>query len=228
MTAAELKALEDAEHCNTCAHEAGHTAAALMLGAQPVGARADRVTVEEAITGDPNRPVGWVSLGDTDLNDHDLDAVRRRALVVLAGPLNEGHEPDRWPLGLAALTPDGRQLRRAVTLLGLDEGGYKRLVDDARELARSKEFKRSAAMIAELLAHGPLNRNQLDTIKKVAEEDPMGSPEWKTFPTKVTVLDPEYAHVREQARKAILADFEAAHEAETKSLQPTRVATFEV
>jgi hypothetical protein len=204
----------NAMHRQLIEHEAGHAIVSLLSGLRVK--RVHTPPPPDVPPDDLDAPAGFVDLepgGDP----------RARALVLLGGPLAEGKPPPAWPI--APRTDDERKLAKLVG--ETDELTYLEMVRDAEEIVKGDEFTRMHMLASELLAHPPyqLDGKQLDHIR----ETTMDIKHKTAFPTRVRVLvDPEVAGVREEAYKSTLATFDAVHlEAETKSLQPAKIAVFD-
>jgi hypothetical protein len=135
-------------------HEARHVAAAMLLGVPVVDASA----IPE-IDGDELVSLGHVDLG---LESWTYEDVRNRALVTLVGYLGER---DDWPpphpsgpsmRGKAPAHPgnDGAKLWKAIEALGMDKLGYLRLVQEARDLVKRRDFRRLEVGVTYLLEQG--------------------------------------------------------------------------
>jgi hypothetical protein len=116
------QALEIVMHEKLCAHEAGHAAAALLLGLDVQHARAGRHTLEEMKHGNPDEAAGEVMIRGIATPESHMAL----AVVTLAGPLHEGRAywPPKWPLSSVPMVPDEADIGEAVKRLGLDERGY--------------------------------------------------------------------------------------------------------
>jgi HK97 family phage prohead protease len=127
----------------TARHEAYHLAAALVLGFRPLEASASL---------DEDGLVGRVSV---DLADEDWTTRRLKdwAVVVLTGPLSEGAVPS-WPPSADSYHRDDRQLADVVSKLALTKSGWDELLDEAKQLTATHDFKQLAGLAEAVLAIG--------------------------------------------------------------------------
>jgi HK97 family phage prohead protease len=147
-----IRAAEIVNHQQLMAHEAGHAAAALLLGLKVTSVRASFHTASEIHDGNPDDPAGETCFEGTTADDREM------ALTVLTGPMAEGQTaywPPRWPLSLAPLTPDERQVGEHVRALDLDQAGYDELCDQARALTETPVFKRLHGYLVRSLTEPP-------------------------------------------------------------------------
>jgi uncharacterized protein len=138
-----------------CSHEAGHAAAALLLGLDVADVHVDSTGGVVAVTP----------------SDHPKYA-RNLAITTIAGPLEDHGTrwPPPWPLTKVRGHEDEYALAEAVERAGLDEAGYKALIDDALYLTTTPEFERLAVAIScALERHGRLDRRGLRMLKALSE-----------------------------------------------------------
>jgi hypothetical protein len=172
MSTAWDRAANIVVHRQTCAHEAGHAAAAVCLGYEPTSISARMIDVFDPTLEDrPHEAVGHVELPEPDGSSKSL---RDYAVIAPAGKLYEGVPgwPPKWPLLVAPLSPDEKQLHALVKMLDLDQRGYHDLLRDAYALVCSRRFDRFAAVVGELLErHHHLDRRMIKAIKAAADDD---------------------------------------------------------
>ena len=158
-------------HRKLAQHEAGHAAGAL-LGGLTISEAAARFASFASFLQEPDDPdeaAGEVVIETSGVRD-DPDRMRALAIAVLCGPLCEGKAAPTWPLSLAPMSSDERQVGDLVRRLDLDQRGYAALVQDAHELVCSREFDRLHVVVAELLErHGSLAGPTLERVKHIAE-----------------------------------------------------------
>jgi hypothetical protein len=135
-------------------HEARHVAAAMLLGVPVV-----KATAVPEIRADGELDLGRV---DMDPGRREYQDVRKRALVLLAGPMGE---EKNWPPphpshpSMQGKTParpdnDGGRLWKAIDALGMGELDYEVLVQEARDLVKRRDFKQLEVGIGWLLEQG--------------------------------------------------------------------------
>jgi hypothetical protein len=135
-------------------HEARHVAAAMLLGVPVV-----KATAVPEIRADGELDLGRV---DMDPGRREYQDVRKRALVLLAGPMGE---EKNWPPphpshpSMQGKTParpdnDGGRLWKAIDALGMGELDYEVLVQEARDLVARRDFKQLEVGIGWLLEQG--------------------------------------------------------------------------
>jgi HK97 family phage prohead protease len=186
--ATHKRAVEIHQHRKLIDHEAGHAAAALLLGLDVESITAPYWTVEDALSGDPDDPAGQVLIRPVDPAS-DPAGARALALTTLAGPLadDRANWPPNWPLSLAPMTPDEAQLGELVKALELDRAGYAQLVQDAFELTLQRDFERLHVGLSCLLErHGTLDAVTARRIKAIAEGTEM---EHLTFKAVTTTTE---------------------------------------
>ena len=179
------RALDIVLHEHLIRHEAGHAAAALLLGLKVTSVRAGFHTHSELRDANPEDAAGETRFEATN-NDH-----RQMAIAILAGPMAEGktaYWPPRWPLSLAPLTPDERQVGDHVQALDLDQAGYDELCDEARALTETPVFKRLHRYLVQSLTEPPhtIGAAEAAHLKTIAERASMEHLELKATTTVST------------------------------------------
>jgi HK97 family phage prohead protease len=139
-------------------HEARHAAAGLLLGLDLTKASADADGTGRVLP-------SWDRL---DVGDPDI--ARKAATMIVVGPLGDDGWPPAYP-SKGAATKDERQLAVLAEHLGLDEGGWSRLVTEAWRLAGTREFELLEHAIEHLLSQGHvLDERTLNHVKAIASE----------------------------------------------------------
>lgn len=146
---------------HTCAHEAGHAAACMLLGVP--------VRLVDA-TGDAT------TLGRTEHEGADGDPETRMKIILggLVASAESISDLPAWPLDPDHGTTDERRLALLAKVLDLDAGRYGEIVDEVLALSESPEYKRLHIAIAHALEqHGQLDAIALRRIKALGEEKDM-------------------------------------------------------
>ena len=116
-----------------CLHESGHCAASIILRRRiPLELTADRPETGVA---------GWMR---PDLSEDGVNPASAEdwMVVVMAGPIagDLGSSLPEWPLDRDSDVGDDRALAVLADFLGLDESGYREVVDRAFWLAAEPDF----------------------------------------------------------------------------------------
>ncbi len=169
MTAVDERALEIHAHRRLCSHEAAHASVAMLVGLDVRSVAAPHWTLKQLEDAGPDseEAAGMALIERPSPDDHDK--LRKTAIVLLAGRLEEGaaYWPPTWPLSAVPEAGDEADLTATVKQLDLDEAGYRKLTQDARELTQSDEYLRIQPVIAELLEQrGELDAGTLIQIKE--------------------------------------------------------------
>jgi hypothetical protein len=223
-------AINNVEHRKTCHHEAGHAAAAMMLGLDVEGVHANRIDVE-------NPPPRGTSIGATGVRRPDItdiDSMRTHALMVLAGPMNEGKPdwPPRWPLPRPT-SQDEHDLSYLVTMMDMEEPEYSALVKEAKSLVARPEFNLLQMGVAHLLEAGHrLDRSALSEVKAIVTYHrkydksiaPGSRAGYTTFPARIRTKS-----VEEPAQDAVHDEVYHSMYKALRGLRgdPVHIATFE-
>ena len=124
-----------------CRHEAGHAAAAALLGLT--------VRLIDTVPRTEATPGGGLCMiyGETlysGVRIVDRESARKRMIVSLCGPIESSESWEdlpHWPLSEHADTTDERNLQALADWLELDEHGYHEIVLEAIELSLTPEYR---------------------------------------------------------------------------------------
>jgi hypothetical protein len=155
---------------DVCRHEAGHAAAATLLGLM--------VRLVDTTARTEPTPGGGLCIvyGSVHYREviTDRDSARRRMVVILCGPMESANGWDdlpHWPLDEHADTTDERNLWALCDWLDLEERDYRKVMLEAIELTLTNEYRIPHTAVTGMLDNTPrIDAALFERVREIARK----------------------------------------------------------